>query len=425
MFYYLPTFVIIKPDLIIFMSSLFIKDCADCGSAPVNHWSERMQARILYYFLPLFKPFRKIAFVLSKLFVPLNGVFLYYFILFLARLKILEIKNEPDEKNNWRSRVLWEEAVRRGIVMKEVRPFGTYIDNYWCEFAGKRYFFEGLPRPSGHQYESLEWMDDKTEINQRFLKQGFPVAKGGVVKTFKQAKKIFANLTKPVIIKPNEGSRSRHTTIHIINERELIIAFRKAKQLCPWVAIQEELVGSVYRATLINKKLVAVLRRDPACVVGDGVSNIRELVREENKNPLRQGPLFHTIPQDETVEQELNYQNLTWKSIPNKDERIALGTKTSRGVGGGITDVTGEVHSDNNNLFNDIGSYLADPIVGIDFIILDIKKSWKETPRCGVIECNSLPFIDLHHFPLEGKPINVARYVWDGVYPASANQKIS
>ena len=37
-----------------------------------------------------------------------------------------------------------------------------------------------------------------------------------------------------------------------------------------------------------------------------------------------------------------------------------------------------------------------------DFIIEDITKSWKEEQHCGIIECNSLPFIDLHHYPLFG-----------------------
>jgi len=27
----------------------------------------------------------------------------------------------------------------------------------------------------------------------------------------------------------------------------------------------------------------------------------------------------------------------------------------------------------------------------------DITKSWREEQHCGIIECNSLPFIDLHH----------------------------
>jgi hypothetical protein len=31
----------------------------------------------------------------------------------------------------------------------------------------------------------------------------------------------------------------------------------------------------------------------------------------------------------------------------------------------------------------------------------------------GIIECNSLPFINLHHFPIEGNPENVASKIWD------------
>ncbi|KKQ85683.1 MAG: hypothetical protein UT09_C0044G0001, partial [Parcubacteria group bacterium GW2011_GWF2_38_8] len=35
-------------------------------------------------------------------------------------------------------------------------------------------------------------------------------------------------------------------------------------------------------------------------------------------------------------------------------------------------------------------------------------KPWFVEQHCGIIECNSLPFIDLHHYPLFGKPNNVA-----------------
>jgi len=63
--------------------------------------------------------------------------------------------------------------------------------------------------------------------------------------------------------------------------------------------------------------------------------------------------------------------------------------------------------------------------VGADFIIEDITKSWKEPARaggeqhCGIIECNSLPFIDLHHYPLFGRPNNIAGKLWDLVLPES------
>ena len=66
-----------------------------------------------------------------------------------------------------------------------------------------------------------------------------------------------------------------------------------------------------------------------------------------------------------------------------------------------------------------VGRFLKDPLVGVDFIIGDVTKSWKEEKHCGIIECNSLPFIDLHHYVMFGKPQNVAGKLWDLVLPES------
>jgi cyanophycin synthetase len=259
-------------------------------------------------------------------------------------------------------------------------------------------------------------MDDKAEMARRFAEKNIPTARGGKVKTWLAALALFSSLKKPIIVKPVSGSRGRHTTLHINKEEELRRGLDIARQLSPWVVVQEELTGPVYRVTVIGGKLQAVLRRDPAGVIGDGIHSIRALAETENKNPLRQGPLFHHLPLDLGAEEELSRQNFTWESIPAMGLFVALGTKTSRGMGGALVDVTDVVHPDNNALFEKIGSVLVDPLVGIDFIIMDIKKSWKVQDQCGVIECNSLPFIDLHHFPLQGQPRNVAGAVWELVF---------
>jgi len=51
-------------------------------------------------------------------------------------------------------------------------------------------------------------------------------------------------------------------------------------------------------------------------------------------------------------------------------------------------------------------------VVGFDCIIPDPTKD-ANSQRWGIIECNTLPFIDLHYYALEGKPKNIAGMIWD------------
>jgi D-alanine-D-alanine ligase-like ATP-grasp enzyme len=337
----------------------------------------------------------------------------------LTFLKLGKITYEPKEDDSGRTQVLWEEAIKRGINMYEFRLFGIGHDIFVSDYKGDKMFFDVLPRPKIYNTKGLEWMDNKGEMKKHFSKAGIKIAKGGVTHSIKNALKIFHSLDKPVITKPNLGSRSRHTTTHLSTEEEFLIGFKKARQLSPWVMIEEELSGYVFRGTVIGGKLIACLRREPAYVIGDGVHNVKELIEIENKNPLRDGKIFHQLSLDIEATKELTHWGHTENTIPKKDEIITLGQKTSRAVGGGITDVTDVVHPDNKELLEKVAKVLDDPLIGVDFIMDDVSVSWRDQPRCGVIECNSAPFIDLHHFPLIGKPHNVASALWDIIYPES------
>ena len=327
--------------------------------------------------------------------------------------------DKPDEKTNGRALSAWQVANRRNIKVREFRLFGRPVDTYLAKHKEKTILFEGLPRPEGKLSESLDWMDSKSAVRKKFGKMGFPMARGGEAKDKKDALKLFRTLEKPVIVKPHVGSRSRHTTVDIKDERNFVEAVRRAKQLSPWVIIEEELSGFQYRVTLIGGKVTAVLRRDPPLVIGDGKRAIRELVREENKHPKRQGPIFHTIAENSESEAELAKQNFSWDSVPSDGKVVFLGRKASRGAGGGTRDETARIHPENRKLFETIGSFLNDPLVGVDFIIQDIAKPWNAVPRCGIIELNSLPFIDLHNDPLYGETVPIAEALWDIVFPKS------
>ena len=296
---------------------------------------------------------------------------------------------------------------------------GPVRDGFVAEYKGKTIIFDGLPRPGTEESKALKWMDNKGTMKRKFLKEGIPVAPGGVAFTKKTALKIFNSITKPVITKPNLGSRSRHTMIHINTPLDLMVGFKKAKKLSPLVIIEEELRGYLFRGTLIGGKLVGVVKRDQPEVYGDGIHTVQELLDEENKRPERNGPIFHKIPIDKEAEAELQRQNVKLDDVLEKNKVVTFSQKTSRGCGGTTTEVTDIIHPDNKEMLEHVGSFLKDPLVGVDFIIENVTKSWKEEQHCGIIECNSLPFIDLHHYVMFGKSNNVAGKLWDLVLPES------
>ena len=393
--------------------------CLACGNAPTIHFMEKFSAFVDTEVSPWFRPLDTLRRRIEPLVNPILDKLELWMMGACNTFHIGKFLDQADHRTPMRAVCFWESAKKRGIHMYEFRLFGRPFDLYIATYKDRVIVFDGLPRPGTHSSASLDWMDDKAIIHKRFSATGIPVAMGGVARSKRQAIEIFTKTPHPVIIKPNIGSRSRHTTIHITTEADLVRAYRCAKELSPWVIVEQELTGRVYRATVIGGSVVGVLRRDPAHVVGNGHLSIRTLVEIENKNPLRRGPIFHLLPVNTTSTKYLSKQGLDWNTIPKAGQYIELGDKASRGAGGSTADVTDSVHPDNMALFEKIGRVLDDPLVGIDFIIEDMSRSWKTQKNCGVIECNSMPFIDLHHYPLYGKPRDAAGALWDLIYKNS------
>ena len=71
-----------------------------------------------------------------------------------------------------------------------------------------------------------------------------------------------------------------------------------------------------------------------------------------------------------------------------------------------------EVHPKMHDIFKKAGVAIQASIVGFDLIIEHPTED-PDTQKWGIIEANSLPFIDLHYFALEGTPNNIAIPIWD------------
>jgi len=390
--------------------------CPECSGKPINHGVAKttaaMEAFVRFTGKPFMGSFSSFSIFFDKLF-PIA-------FRFCSLIGIGNITHVPDSKDSVRTHCLWESARKRNIMMHQFRLFNQPLNMFIAEHNGERIVFEALPRPKYHSLNSGD-MDDKGLIKKIFDEHDIPVALGKAVFSLAEAKRLFGQLRKPVITKPSLGSHGRHTRIHINSQGELERGFSSAKRLSPWVIVEEELKGSVYRVALVGGRVIGVLRRDSPTVVGDGKHTIKELIHETNAHPWRVGN-FHKIEITDFVRRELAYQNLSLDSRPARGRKIMLHPKVGRTQGGTNANVTKHVHPENIKMFERIASALEDSLVGVDFIIEDIAQSWKEQDRSGVIECNSAPFLDLHHFPYAGEPIDAMGELWKIVFP---NSKLS
>ena len=105
-------------------------------------------------------------------------------------LKLGYWSNKPDDKDTWRTKCFWDEATNRGIKMREFHlgPIRDgFIAKYIKDDKNNTIIFDGLPRPGFQESASLKWMDNKGIMKIKFLKEGLPVAPGGVAFTQKKA----------------------------------------------------------------------------------------------------------------------------------------------------------------------------------------------------------------------------------------------
>jgi len=307
--------------------------------------------------------------------------------------------------------VLWEEAKRRGIPFHGIALFGKQTDAYCLELGGKTRYFVSLPRPAHTGSNAESWLDDKAILKEKLAAAGIPVPRGSSYTRFSDMARDFEQLEKPVIVKPRIGSRGRHTTTHIHTVEELKKAFDVAKQLCRAVIMEEHLVGSVYRGTVSDGQRVGVLAGDPPRVVGDGTHTIAELV--PIKNSLRHSKVS-AVTLDERHEAFLARTSRTFSTVPQTGEVVDLLEKIGVSYGGHSAEVTGITHPATKEWLTKAGAVVGDPLIGFDFIIADIAGD-PAGQKWGIIECNSTPFINLHHDPVEGEPVNAAAAVWDYV----------
>jgi cyanophycin synthetase len=262
---------------------------------------------------------------------------------------------------------------------------------------------------------------------KRILGEAFiPVPKGVVVEDVEELEAAIEELGFPLVLKPLDGNHGRGITTNITTKDQAVNAFMIAKNISRDVIAERFITGQDYRFLLVNYKLVAVAKRTPAMIMGDGKSTIAELIEETNKDPRRGNGHENTLTKitvDEITENILSEKKLALTSVLPLGEILFLKDTANISTGGTARDLTDRVHPHNVFLAERIARLMHLDICGIDIIAQDIDKPITEK-NGAVLEVNAGPGFRMHHSPTKGLARNVAEPVIEMLFPNNAPSRI-
>jgi len=246
-------------------------------------------------------------------------------------------------------------------------------------------------------------------------RHGVPVPEGRMFANgdFEAAVRFASDIGYPVVCKPAAGVRGIGVVANIADEAQLRDAFRlfSASQLGDDDFIVEKHVkGSDYRIIVIDGEVVAAILREPASVVGDGRSNVAELIMLKNvvrrMNPhLWPRPVMY----GEAMRYRLTRAGLSLASVPAAGQLVYLTNTASLSQGGDSIDVLDEMHP--SIKASAVAAVLAVPgmrYCGVDYLIEDHTRPI-DAQEAGICELNAHAALGNCEYPMFGTPREVAR----------------
>ncbi|MDD9953019.1 MAG: cyanophycin synthetase [Candidatus Woesearchaeota archaeon] len=243
----------------------------------------------------------------------------------------------------------------------------------------------------------------KKRARATFAQEGVPHAAGAVFLNPLSALRFVQQYGFPVVVKPNYGGFSRGSFFPITSYAQLFRALVLVKCYWPTTVIEQYLSGKNYRVVIGRGKILAVTRRYPPFVIGDGKRTVAELIAQENAVREQMG-LYPTMS---PIDPKRSLVPLT--TLPKKGARVSLGRKIALEPGGCIENLPGTMPAKNRKLFEQLLRAFNANILGIDVIMSKGIEYAYDTQACIFLEANARPYVKMHRYPRYGKPVDIDR----------------
>jgi cyanophycin synthetase len=265
------------------------------------------------------------------------------------------------------------------------------------------------------------------QLTRTLLKAaGVPVPDGRPVADADDAWLAAQELGGAVVVKPLDGNQGRGVATNLTTRDQIVAAYDVAIKEGNGVIVERYVHGGDYRLLVVGGQLIAAAWREPAHVIGDGRSTVRQLVDEANLDPRRSdghGTVLSFLKIDATASGVLSEQGFTPESVPAAGTKVLIRRNANLSTGGTATDVTELVHPEVARRAVDAARMIGLDIAGIDIVAKDISRPLREQ-GAAVVEVNAGPGLRMHLAPSKGSPRPVGRAIVDMMFPEMQTGRI-
>jgi cyanophycin synthetase len=273
---------------------------------------------------------------------------------------------------------------------------------------------------------AVEIASDKEETNRILGDLGLPVPQQRLVYSAEEAAREATRLGFPVVVKPYNANHGRGVALDLTNADAVREGFAAAREHSRAVVVETFIKGFDHRMLVVNGEMIAVARREPGHVVGDGTHTVEQLVEIANQDPRRgigHEKILTRLELDHQAERCLREREMSAASVPAAGEKVYLRLTGNLSTGGTATDVTDVVHPDNVEMAVRAVKAIGLDVGGVDFLTEDITLSYKESGG-AICEINAAPGFRMHVAPSEGTARDVAGPVMDMLFPPGTPARI-
>ena len=313
------------------------------------------------------------------------------------------------------------EAWRRGLKVKVREP---RYNKYLISSNEKALTFnKSLLVQGGNRIRKLS--RNKHKVKEILTDQGVDVPQGEVFDSESSLSDVLSyarGIGYPVVVKPLVGSLGEGVFTNISTDKELESHYRylRDERKESSIIVEKHFSGSDYRVFVVGDEAVAVVKRIPANIRGDGESTVDQLVKRKNhirkRNPFLSKGL---IKKDREVRSYIKASGYELDSVLPEGELLFLRGKANASAGGDTIDCTAQIPQK----VKDAAVLAVKSISGLQHCGVDVLFD-EESGKYCVLELNTRAQIGINMYPVEGEGRDIPRFIVDHYFPESVGSNI-